>query len=231
MVPFPRTRISLPRITTAVPGSIPRPTRKLDATYTEEPPQDGERTVTLRRVGAVASVGVAYHITSSAHPDSAALDLLGGIISQAPNGRLYRALVETKLATSANGGADRGHDPGLFFASASCLPESLDAVRETLVNSLESLGETPFTEDEVNKAKPGPSRCGAAAIEQPGDGGASSASAWAIGVCSSSSDRIAAVTAAGVNRVAGAYFRQLNRTLGVHPTRNRRALPCRRPRR
>ena len=53
-------------------GSIPRPTRKLDATYTEEPPQDGERTVTLRRVGAVASVGVAYHIPSSAHPDSAA---------------------------------------------------------------------------------------------------------------------------------------------------------------
>ena len=28
-------------------GSIPKPTRKLDATYTEEPPQDGERTVTL----------------------------------------------------------------------------------------------------------------------------------------------------------------------------------------
>src|SRR5579864_8684189 len=31
-------------------GSIPRPARVLDATYTEEPPQDGERTVTLRRV-------------------------------------------------------------------------------------------------------------------------------------------------------------------------------------
>jgi zinc protease len=29
-------------------GSIPKPTRKLDATYTEEPAQDGERTVTLR---------------------------------------------------------------------------------------------------------------------------------------------------------------------------------------
>src|SRR5215472_2623046 len=32
-------------------GAIPRPTRKLDATYTVEPPQDGERTVELRRVG------------------------------------------------------------------------------------------------------------------------------------------------------------------------------------
>src|SRR5580765_8671213 len=35
-------------------GSIPKPTRKLDDTYTEEPPQDGERVVVLRRVGAGA---------------------------------------------------------------------------------------------------------------------------------------------------------------------------------
>src|SRR4029077_5891202 len=67
--------------------------------------------------------------------------------------RLYRALVASKLATSASGGADRGHDPGLFFASASCAPASPDAVREALVNSLESLGESPFTDDEVDRAK------------------------------------------------------------------------------
>src|SRR5258705_9778910 len=39
-------------------GAIPRPTRKLDATYTEEPEQDGERQVILRRVGDVGAVGV-----------------------------------------------------------------------------------------------------------------------------------------------------------------------------
>src|SRR5579862_4570989 len=32
-------------------GAIPRPTRKLDATYTVEPAQDGERYVELKRVG------------------------------------------------------------------------------------------------------------------------------------------------------------------------------------
>ena len=82
-------------------GSIPKPTRKLDATYTEEPPQDGERAVTLRRVGAVGSAGVAYHVPAASHADWAPLSLLGGIISQAPNGRLYKALVESKMATSA----------------------------------------------------------------------------------------------------------------------------------
>ena len=105
-------------------GSIPKPTRKLDATYTEEPPQDGERTVTLRRVGAVGSVGVAYHIPSASHADWAPLSLLGGIISQSPNGRLYKALVESKLATNASARSDNAHDPGLFFASASCPPEN-----------------------------------------------------------------------------------------------------------
>src|SRR5713226_2982652 len=37
-------------------GSIPKPNRKLNDTYTEEPPQDGERQVVLRRVGKVGSV-------------------------------------------------------------------------------------------------------------------------------------------------------------------------------
>ncbi len=42
-------------------GAIPRPTRKLDATYTVEPPQDGERTVELRRVGDNPAMMMAWH--------------------------------------------------------------------------------------------------------------------------------------------------------------------------
>src|SRR5262245_39936006 len=56
-------------------GAIPRPTRKLDNTYTEEPAQDGERTVILRRVGTVGSVGVGYHMPASKHADAPALRL------------------------------------------------------------------------------------------------------------------------------------------------------------
>src|SRR5712691_7442442 len=60
-------------------GVIPRPERKLDNTYTEEPPQDGERVVTLRRVGDVAAVGVAYHIPAGPHEEHAALQVLANI--------------------------------------------------------------------------------------------------------------------------------------------------------
>ncbi len=41
-------------------GGIPRPTRQLSTTYTEEPPQDGERSVVLRRIGDVGIVMAAY---------------------------------------------------------------------------------------------------------------------------------------------------------------------------
>ena len=200
-------------------GSIPKPTRRLDATYTEEPAQDGERTVTLRRVGSVASVGVAYHVPSASHEDWAPLNLLGGIISQSPNGRLYKALVESKLATSAFAGSDNSHDPGLFFSSASCPPDSLDAVRDTLVKSLESLSDVSFSDDEVNKAKVRSKR-NAEMLQ-------SNSQAMANALSSSSAhgdwrllfiqrDRINAVTAADVNRVARTYFQKPNRTVGLY---------------
>ena len=200
-------------------GSIPKPTRKLDATYTEEPPQDGEHTVTLRRVGAVGSVGVAYHMPAASHADWAPLSLLGGIISQSPKGRLYKALVESKLATSAIARSESAHDPGLFFASASCPPETIDAVRNTLVKTIESLGDVPFTEDEANKAKVRNKR--SAELLQ------SNSQAMSQALSSAAShgdwrllfiqrDRIAAVTAFDVNRVAKTYFQKPNRTVGLY---------------
>ena len=200
-------------------GSIPKPSRKLDATYTEEPPQDGERIVTLRRVGAVGSVGVAYHIPSASHDDWAPLSLLGGLISQSPNGRLYKALVESKLAASAFAGADNSHDPGLFFASSSCPPETIDAARDTLVTTLETLGDVPFTDDEVNKAKARSAR-NAEMLQSNSQmmsmalSSASSLGDWRLLFIQR--DRIAAVTAADVNRVVKTYFQQPNRTVGVY---------------
>ncbi len=96
-------------------GSIPKPTRKLDATYTEEPPQDGERYVELRRVGKVGSVEAVYHIPAAAHTDWAPLSILASVLSESKVGRLDAELVETKLATGASASADNAHDPGLFY--------------------------------------------------------------------------------------------------------------------
>src|SRR5215831_1547420 len=119
-------------------GSLPKPERKLDDTYTEEPPQDGERTVVLRRVGGVGNVAVVYHIPSAGHPDQAPLSLLAGLLSQQPNGRLYKALVESKIADSANASAGNNHDPGLFSAIAQAESGNIEKVRTTLLDTLEN---------------------------------------------------------------------------------------------
>lgn len=95
-------------------GTIPRPERKLDATYTEEPPQEGERVVTLRRVGEVPVVGVVYHIPAAAHKDMAALDVLESALTSDPSGVLYQALVKTKKASSVSGSIFALHDPGVL---------------------------------------------------------------------------------------------------------------------
>ncbi|HEY3073639.1 MAG TPA: pitrilysin family protein, partial [Burkholderiales bacterium] len=57
-------------------GPIPKPTRALPAFYTEEPTQDGERTVTLRRIGDSQLVTALYRIVAGSHPEYPAIDIL-----------------------------------------------------------------------------------------------------------------------------------------------------------
>jgi zinc protease len=135
-------------------GAIPRPTRKLSTTWTEEPPQDGERAVTLRRVGDVSAVGVAYHIPAAAHEDTATLQVLASILSTQPSGRFYKALVETKKAASASAYAGAEHDPGLMVLDAEVTKDkSLDEVRDTLIRIAEEIGSKGVTSEEVNRAR------------------------------------------------------------------------------
>src|SRR6516164_8731640 len=86
-------------------GAIPRPTRKLDDTYTVEPSQDGERTVELRRVGKGKNLIIAFHGPAMAHPDAASLEVMSGILAgRGGTGRLDRALIDTKKALSVRMG-------------------------------------------------------------------------------------------------------------------------------
>ncbi|HXY36365.1 MAG TPA: insulinase family protein, partial [Planctomycetaceae bacterium] len=163
--------------------------------------------------------GVCYHVPAAAHKDWAPLNLLDGIIAQAPNGRLYKALVESKLATTVNARSENMHDPGLFFVQASCDTKNIDAVKDALIKTLESLGDTPFTKDEVNKAKVRYKRQ-AEILQSNGQmmsqvlSGAASHGDWRLLFLQR--DWIASTTADDVNRVAKTYFHQPNRTVGVY---------------
>ncbi len=135
-------------------GPIPRPMRKLQKTYTVEPTQDGERMVKLRRVGDTQIAATLYHIPSGAHPEYAAIDLLVTILKQVPGGRLHKALVESKHATTVLGFDRQLREAGYAFFGANLRPDmSLDAVRDTLINTVESLAAHPITAEELERAR------------------------------------------------------------------------------
>jgi zinc protease len=200
-------------------GAIPRPARKLTRTWTQEPPQDGERTVILRRVGIVGAIGLAYHIPAGAHEDSPPLQVLAGVLNARPTGRLFKTLVETKKATSAMAYAGRQHDPGLFFASAEVPRDgSIDGLRDLLIGTLEGLGATDITAEEVARAKQQILKQRELAATDTAQIGIS-LSEWAAQgdwrLYFLHRDRIEQVTPEAVKAVATRYFKPSNRTVGV----------------
>ena len=64
-------------------ANIPRPARALERVYTVEPTQDGERSVTVRRVGDTQLVAAMYHVPSGAHEEYAAIDVLAQLLGAA----------------------------------------------------------------------------------------------------------------------------------------------------
>jgi zinc protease len=206
-------------------GGIPRPTRKLQADYTIEPTQDGERSVELRRAGDVQSVACAYHIPAGSHADYPSLDVLAEVLTNEPNGRLYQALVKSGKASVAYGYAEGKHDPGTMYFNADVLKEkSLDSARKTMFAVLDEVKSKPVTDAEVDKAKAklmsdfenlyrNSTRIGLLVSEFIGQGD------WRLGFIYR--DQLKKVTAADVNRVAKAYLINSNRTYGLFiPTNN-----------
>ena len=97
-------------------GKLPKPDRKLPPEYTVEPTQDGERAVTLRRTGGTPLVAAMYHIPAAGSADFVPLDLAATILADTPSGRLYHALVPTKLASGVFGFTMENLDPGLALS-------------------------------------------------------------------------------------------------------------------
>jgi len=135
-------------------GPLPKPTRKLMPTYTEEPTQDGEREVTLRRVGDSQEVIAAYHTPSALHPDTEALDVLTAILSEAPSGRLYKALVDSKKATRVEGESMELKEPGMLFFTAELRKDGNEAdVEKILLSVIDGIIKEPPSKEEVDRAK------------------------------------------------------------------------------
>jgi len=199
-------------------GRIPRPARTLDATYTVEPTQDGERSITLRRVGNMQAAALMYHIPAESHPDIAAIEVLAGILADTPSGRLYKALVDTKKAAGVGVFPLELHDPGvILFFTAMGPDKQLDDARAILVKTVEGLPADPPTKEEVERQKTKQMKEIELAMADTQQialilSEVISAGDWRLLFLER--DQLKAVTPDDVLRVAKAYLKESNRTSG-----------------
>lgn len=197
-------------------ASLPRPARVLAPVYSQEPVQEGERAVTLRRVGGVPLISAMYHTVAGGGREAVTQAVLQFVLGSEPNGRLNKALVETGLAASKFAYTRETQDPGSMVFGI-VLADQADAGRAelALLDTLESM--PPVTEEEVSRAR--------TAILNVMNRQLLDANQFAIGLTDeiaigdwrlafAKRDWLQDVTAADVNRLARAYLIASNRTLG-----------------
>ncbi len=213
-------------------GAIPAPERSGDMllwpTYTRDPVQDGERSITVRRSGTVRALLAAFHVPAAAHEDFAAVEVLAHLLGDMPSGRLYDSLVDTELATQVAAFSLRLPEPSLLMLFAQTRDgQDLDELEAALLDTLAELAERPPSEQEVQRAVNALTRNMEQTLNDSGRVGIQ-LSEWAAAgdwrLLFLHRDRLEQVTVDDVIRVADHYLRSNNRTVG-------RFIPESRPRR
>ncbi len=136
---------------------------------TTEPEQLGERRLTIRKPGTAAYLKVAFHAPAVSDPDFFALLVLDAVLTGAKganlwssfraappqrSARLYRALVDRRLASSVQGAALPTQHPFLYTISATALDGvPLGSLEEGLWAELDRLAQHGITEPELRKAQ------------------------------------------------------------------------------
>jgi zinc protease len=145
----------------AIPaGPAPPPVRSV------EPAQEGERRIILRRPGgAVPQLQMAFHAPAASDPEFFPVLLLDGVLSgfKGPgvfggetvggrSSRLYRALVEQRLAVDAGSAFRPTLDPTLFEIGVTLRPGIQPQQLEgAVLAELQRLADEPVGEEELEK--------------------------------------------------------------------------------
>jgi zinc protease len=200
-------------------SGIAKPTTPLPTTWSTEPTQDGERNVTLKRVGDVQVASVGYHIPAGSHPDYTGISIIAESLVDNPSGRLYKNLVSTNKAASVSNQYFQTKDPGFVYFSTNVRKEgNLDEAKVILLKTLDDLATTPLSEDEVKRTKTQILK----QIEQQFRDSRYTGMLMSEFIATGdwrlffiTRDNLEKVTAADVARVAKAYFKPSNRTVGL----------------
>ncbi|MBN1803801.1 MAG: insulinase family protein [Sedimentisphaerales bacterium] len=203
-----------------IPGS-PKP----DPVETVEPPQIGQRRVTVLDP-AQPFVLIGYHKPNINDSDNAVFDAITEIVGIGRTSRLYKSLVkEKKIAVAASGfpGMPGNKYPGLFlFYAVPARDHTNQECEEAIYAEIEKLKTEPVLPEELVKAK---TRSRASLIRQlDSNSGLASLLTFYDVVTGDwhnlfkQLDDIDKVTAEDIRRVAKEYFVTRNRTVGIIDT-------------
>ena len=144
-----------------------KPETPPDPLRLSEPEQHGERRSDLERPGPADLLSAGWHIPAASHDDIPALVLLTTVLGgwrgtvpfaagdwQPRSNRLYRALVDTRLATDVGVRQEMKLDPALLIASVTLARgASLDRVEAVLDREVEKLQRAPPPKAELARAR------------------------------------------------------------------------------
>jgi zinc protease len=196
----------------------------------KEPAQEGERRVIVKRPGPTPYFEAVYHAPDARDSDLYPLMILASVLagvgsltfsggaSPGRSSRLYRALVETELATNVSAGMHPTADPYLFMFTATVRPGvAIEKVEQAIFAEVDKVARKPVTAKEL-----------ATVIKQfkaqfvYANDGVSNLGYW-LGFLETIAsykmwdtffENIQKVTAADVQRVAAKYLTETNRTVG-----------------
>nr|WP_236580615.1 pitrilysin family protein [Rubrivivax sp. A210] len=201
-------------------GALPRPQRALAPTYTLDPPQDGERLVTVKRVGGAPLIYMTYHVPAGGDPDFAAVELLSSVLGDTPGGRLHKRLVEKRLAAQAFAGAWALTEPGPLILGAAIAPDQdVERARTEMAAAIDGLAGEPVTAEELERARTSWLNQWDNGFTDPERIGIELSEAVALGdwrLYFLQRDRVRRATLADVNRVATTWLRPDNRSVGLY---------------
>jgi zinc protease len=137
--------------------------------HTVEPPQTGERRVTIRKEGTTAYLKASFHAPAATDTDFVPLVVLDAVLTGAKglnlwssfriappqrSARLYRALVDRGLASSVSGSIVPTAQPFLYTVSATATEgTSLSGAEGVLLEELDRVQREGITTLELAKAK------------------------------------------------------------------------------
>ena len=198
---------------------------KPDPVETVEPPQLGQRRVTMQDP-AQPFVLIGYHKPNINHPDNAVFDAITDIVGVGRTSRLYKSLVkEKKIAVAASGfpGMPGDKYPSLFlFYAVPARGRTNQECEDAIYAEIDKLKTEPVSPEELAKAK---TRSRASLIRQLASNSGLAAQLTFYEVVTGDwrnlfkqLDEIDKVTAEDIQQVAKKYFTTKNQTVGIIET-------------